>query len=194
MSYIKYKLMQQNTKEEFWDNALSTNFLYIQFNNDDIEEFINKGYIKSQVLDYGCGRGELIKQLVDKGLDVSGIDISNVGLTQVREFVGDRAMLFHGDYKSIVGKYNTIIMKLVYAFVEDKDECLKYMNEHLNDGGVLLVQTPVINDGNRGRVTKPGICVSEDECQLLNKYFTSVILVSEVDRPTGLHRVYVCYK
>jgi ribosomal protein S18 acetylase RimI-like enzyme/2-polyprenyl-3-methyl-5-hydroxy-6-metoxy-1,4-benzoquinol methylase len=181
-------------REDFWNEALASDFTYSQFTDDEIREYIEKGYIKSPVLDYGCGKGELVRQLVRNGLEVTGIDISLVGLEQTKDLVGGKVKLIHGDYKDIEGQFKTITMKLVYAFVTNKEECLEYINKHLEQDGVLLLQTPVINDKNRDTVTKPGICATEEECNLLLAYFSDVFVVSEISKPTGLLRTYVCYK
>ncbi|MFC6976915.1 class I SAM-dependent methyltransferase [Halomicroarcula sp. GCM10025709] len=46
---------------------------------------VEAGYVRSPVLDLGCGTGELALFLARQGYDVLGIDLSQLAITQARE-------------------------------------------------------------------------------------------------------------
>lgn len=87
--------------------------------------------LQGKVLDVGCGRGQLMEQLKQRGLSVRGIDLSKYSADMVGDFL-----------KTDVGKYDVIIANKVIAFNEI-EPFLDKVKKHLTPKGRFILITPI---------------------------------------------------
>lgn len=94
-------------------------------------------------LDIGCGKGELASYLSDKGLDVLGVDVSDVAIKHARE--KSKAKFKVADIESLVlnTEYDLIFCKFVYAFIKDKQKLIDLVAQSLRENGLFVVISPV---------------------------------------------------
>lgn len=137
---------------------------------NEIDKVLKLKPTSCRALDLGCGRGELVKYLFDKGYDVLGVDISDLALKQASRISGAK---FHNDdiEKFIIPKnsYDLIFLKFVYAFVGDKIKLLKGISEGLSIDGLFVLITPVFLKGKKDEVA-----VLEQDLELVKKVFALV--------------------
>ena len=102
-----------------------------------------------KILDYGCGLGNLVWDLVDNGFDAYGHDIINY-----RE--KDDLLRFRTEYSF---KFDKVFMMHSIAHIPEIEEKLRVLKEGLNKGGKVFVITPnfewLIQRGNQKPDYKP---------------------------------------
>lgn len=100
------------------------------------------------ILDLGCGTGRILAPLVDEGLEVFGIDISEKMLAICQEKLGPdipNARLIQGDIRNFAlnERFATILVPgfsiQLLLETEDLDACLKTCLGHLRPGGQLVM-------------------------------------------------------
>lgn len=99
-------------------------------------------------LDIGCGTGELTRQLKARGFSVTGIDTSDYAIEQAKRI--DREILYltgKFEQSALDGRYDVIVVNKVLAFVENPKGFLEKAKDLLNNGGKLVLITPVRYDG-----------------------------------------------
>jgi SAM-dependent methyltransferase len=100
------------------------------------------------ILDLGCGTGRILAPLVDEGLEVFGIDVSEKMLAICQEKLGPdipNARLIQGDIRNFAlnERFATILVPgfsiQLLLETEDLDACLKTCLRHLKPGGQLVM-------------------------------------------------------
>lgn len=103
------------------------------------------------LLDYGCGRGVLLKALAEAGFQVTGVDISEKMLAKASQNLQtalrkDNVRLvrvdenFEGPYADRL--YDGIVSLGVMEYVEDYQALLEHFDRILKPGGFLIVSFP----------------------------------------------------
>ena len=114
-----------------------------------IEEMINdlnlpKG---ARILDVGCGPGELVLTLLQRGYDAVGIDISQ-GMIEIAEKTirnagfGDYSGVSVGDIEKLTfepGAFDVVVASGVIEYQKDDRAALEQMTRVLKPGGYLIV-------------------------------------------------------
>lgn len=172
-------MRQKNQLPEFWDEMFSLGKDYQVFNKVLLNKLISDYHLEGDILDVGCGTGDLTIALAERGLSVTGLDFSSVAIEKAKERAkksGVTATFHCGDLSTIKEgrKYKVIFCKLVYAFIPSKQEFLQKVKSILTDSGVFIVITPILNESNRDIEKKPGICASDEDVALLKKEFRLV--------------------
>jgi len=124
-----------------WDQEVRKEIVgkYIQ------KHIAKKSKIKHRVLDFGCGVGDFTQLMLDKGLDVTAVDISEdvVNFMESRFGTGIRAIAGGGAaLEDMDGGYSVIFCITVLQHIESEHEVggtLDQFYRLLNDNGVLIV-------------------------------------------------------
>ena len=143
-------------------------FIYAgDFDLDFYEEEAKK--VSGPVLEVGCGTGRVMLELIKKGVDVEGLDISKEMLRILKNkarMMGYSPKLYHADMRnfSLKKKYSLILVPyrsfLHLSTDEDRLAALKKMNSHLRKGGKIMLHlyTPSDDEIYNANEFKPIDC------------------------------------
>lgn len=139
-------------------------------------------------LDLGCGTGDAAVKLAQRGFTVTATDWSPAALEKARIRAEDAHVLNKIVWKELdLNSITTntfghstvdfILCKLVVAFVTDKKKFCETVKTLLSEGGVFVLQTPVLHKGIEYTLEdKPNIAVSYEEfIALIHDVFSTVI-------------------
>lgn len=132
-----------------WDEISETRFNQINDNKDLSFNFILKPCIfnlidscnKENVLDFGCGTGNLTKYLAERSLNVVGIDLSKVSINiAIRHFRNIENLSFINssieDYSSRNNRtFSLVVANMVLMDVTNLENVLKAIRGILKSGG-----------------------------------------------------------
>lgn len=107
------------------------------------EKLINFVPPNSQVLDVGCSKGYIAREIKKKGCSVVGIDLNNEDLNEAKKHC-DRTILGDVTKKDIKEKFDVIILGDIIEHVSQPADLLKKLHGNLNKGGHILISTPNI--------------------------------------------------
>jgi predicted TPR repeat methyltransferase len=184
-----------NKVSEFWNDHYSKGSDYILVSNALIDNLFSLNPKASTFLDLGCGTGEFMRRMEQRGLVATGVETSEqaIGLAHER---GTKGTIYLGDLEEVEqlnlkAKFDLISLKLVIAFIKNRAILLEWCKQHLSEKGFLVVNTPV-STKTRAH-DKPGIAVKEEEIEiLLNWCFAKVEKVLIEETPLGFINTYVC--
>lgn len=99
------------------------------------------------ILEVGCGTGRVTKQIAAGGLDIDGIELSRERLRVAREAMPAeyQGTLFCGDMRDFRLPRSYRLAMLPYrvlqelATAEEKIQCLSCVHDHLDEGGLVLI-------------------------------------------------------
>jgi predicted TPR repeat methyltransferase len=135
-----------NKKKQKWNKIFSDSSTYYLLEmKKEIDYVLNVIPDAKKILDLGCGKGELVCYLSDKGFDVKGVDISDVAIKYGQEKCGNGASFILGDLENFSKvlkqeeKFDLIFLKFVFSFIEDKDVLLKNIDNSLNEKGFFVL-------------------------------------------------------
>ncbi|HVM77025.1 MAG TPA: class I SAM-dependent methyltransferase [Candidatus Paceibacterota bacterium] len=116
------------------------------------EKFVSFLKLHDPVLDAGCGGGTKSKHLINKGLDVTGIDFSESMIAVAKENV-PQGKFFVADIRDLSGfpgLFSGILLQAVLLHIPKK-ECLSVLRQlknKLKPGGFLYVAVKELRSGN----------------------------------------------
>ncbi len=178
-----------NEQQNKWDESFKAGRDYNLMNEVLLDlvlaEIIND---KKIALDLGCGTGDVVVKLAQRGMTVVGTDWSPDALEKAQKRVNDAGLIDHVNFKKIDLNFlvdaeldkvaaDVVVCKLVVAFVEDKRKFCETIKTLLNKNGVFIVQTPVLHDSIMYTPEdKPLIAVKYQEFKtILNDVFSHVV-------------------
>lgn len=99
------------------------------------------------ILDAGCGAGHLTRELVDRGADVVGLDVSHEMLTYARDRVPDATFLqadLGSDLPFGADTFDGVASSLAFHYVRAWEQLFRTLRDVLTPGGwvVCSVQHP----------------------------------------------------
>ena len=99
-----------------------------------------------RVLDAGCAAGALTLELVDRGADVMGVDVSRALVTIARDRLHGRAEFRVADLGEPLsflpsGSFDLVVASLVLHYLRDWDVPLREFHRILRPDGALLLST-----------------------------------------------------
>ncbi len=71
---------------EFYDS------IYSDKNSEDVDFYVGLSKDFDRVLELGCGTGRIYLKLLEKGIDASGVDISESMVERLREKAAERGL------------------------------------------------------------------------------------------------------
>lgn len=177
--------MKNNTKE-YWDAVYEkSDGKYNTLFQESVSLLKKFGFIKGVVVDLGCGKGELVQTLFDSGLSATGYDISSIAIEKGKlEFPTIANRLFVGDITKIPQNNDTIILHMVYAFIENKKDFLNQVKDKLSPEGTFIIGTPIRTLANCMYVSKPEVSVTEEDVQIIKDNF-DIITILKGKYPVG---------
>ena len=100
-------------------------------------------YLKSPILDVGCGRGHIVSRLAGLGYKIDGTDISISAIKEAGSTYPGHNFFKH-DFESarLNRKYNTVVSTEVIEYLFDYNTFLKNIALSLNEGGHIILTTP----------------------------------------------------
>ena len=193
---------------EAWNNVFKAGKDFTSFNEIFLDKILlpllneKPGMTKKELLDIGCGTGDVLFKMMNRGWNVTGVDGSSeaVQMALVRTGLGTERILVgdinNGALDVFTGrKFDLIITKLVIAFVKDKKLMLSRVRELLSNHGKLLIISPLLYEGTT--YTKPhttGIAVRESELSnILKTTFHEFNLIHrDFADDNGVTGYYIC--
>lgn len=179
-----------------WNDIYKSGKTYVPFNKVLLDRiFLVLPPVKT-ALDIGCGTGELTLQLEKKGLQVTGIDLSEAAIELAKKKT-QKATFVIGpieDYDG--GPFDLITCKLVLPFIEDERLFLKKVKSLLIGNGILLLYVPVRLPKYDYDKHYQSISVDyQQTVKLLKSSFTKVTQAAEVFHHEKEHSIiFLCYK
>lgn len=144
----------------------------------------------SPVLELGCGTGRLLIPLASNGYQVTGVDVSAAMLAVARHKVlasdlNSRVTLLRQDMRELdVGGRFNLAFAAINSFLhmmtaEDQIAALLRIRQHLNPGGVLLLDLFHPDPGrlldSRGQVVLDKVLIDPDTGNRLMKFRTQIV-------------------
>jgi len=101
------------------------------------------GDINSEIFDYGCGSGYLVKQLQIKGFNSHGGDISAEAINAGRnDGIANLAVLNDYGINHPDNKFNFVLAMDVLEHLEDEGVAIREIERALKPGGVAIITVP----------------------------------------------------
>lgn len=110
-----------------------------------IEEFYFEGLQGKRVVDVGCGPGFWVRQFSKRGIDITGVDLTEAGIKLARKSIE----LYDYDAKLLVGdaenlpfpdeSFDHVNCQGVIHHTPDTAACLKEFHRVLKPGGTMMV-------------------------------------------------------
>jgi len=97
-----------------------------------------------QILDYGCGGGELVAQLNNYGYKAQGFDVASDTVETAKIKTGLNDKFITGDLNKITNQYDLIVMDNVIEHIapDEIKDILNKLKNILKNNGQLLIITP----------------------------------------------------
>lgn len=117
--------------------------------DEDMEFYLEESLeTEGKVLEIGCGTGRIYLEMLENGVEAKGIDISGAMLEKLREKADERGLEpevkvadmtdfeFDEKFSLIIIPFRTFLHNLT---VEDQIAVLRNIQEHLEEGGRLIL-------------------------------------------------------
>lgn len=150
--YIIYLCRMQEEKQWF-ENWFDTSFYHILYKNRDDSEaqfFMNNliSHLKvkpnAEVLDLACGKGRHSIYLNQKGLDVTGLDLSKESIAHANIFANETLHFDVHDMRKVYPKKFDFVFNLFtsFGYFEDNiqnQKAINAMQQMLKENGILVI-------------------------------------------------------
>jgi 2-polyprenyl-3-methyl-5-hydroxy-6-metoxy-1,4-benzoquinol methylase len=154
--HYKYLEWNEDNIRNFWDYESRFVERYFAYRVGDILVKILSKYFGNAktVLDYGSGRGHLVKPLVDQGLRVSTMDFSDRAVAGINKKYqncpGFERTYSYRDIESLEKKFDLIFLVEIFEHLDDfeLEKAVKNIRKFLAAEGTAFITTP--NDEKLG--------------------------------------------
>jgi cyclopropane fatty-acyl-phospholipid synthase-like methyltransferase len=100
-----------------------------------------------KVLDVGCGAGDMVHTLADRGAQVLGIDFSNEAIRHCQQLWKGEGVRFENTaIENIHEQFDLIVFMEVLEHIEDDAKALEEIHRLLNQKGYLILSVPAHKD------------------------------------------------
>ncbi|MCZ6900456.1 MAG: class I SAM-dependent methyltransferase [Bacteroidetes bacterium] len=103
---------------------------------------INELSTKGNILDVGCGTGHFLQVCVKDGWKVQGVEQSMVARNYAQELLGITIYEQLSDIESLNQKYEIISLWHVLEHMEDLDQTMVGLKNHLSKNGTIVTAVP----------------------------------------------------
>ncbi len=179
-----------NKQQVKWDESFKSGRDYSPMNVILLDLILAEmTHEQKTAIDLGCGTGDAVIKLAQRGMTVTGLDWSPDALEKVRiradnAQINNRVTLKEADLNDLTSieiskdKADLVLCKLVVAFIEDKKRFCTIAQSLLSDTGMFVIQTPVLHEAMQyTSEDKPEIAVKYKEfASLLHEIFESVVI------------------
>ncbi len=180
-----YDLLIENDNDPVNDNIELQNYMD-KWDGDIFVENLKLDKSKA-VLEIGCGTGRLLKKIVGRFKDYTGIDISSKTIERAKEHFKDKNISFITDdfiSHEFNCRYDVIYSSLTFMHIKDKHIVLSKIYLLLNLGGIFVLsidknQNEFIDTGYSKIEVYPD--TKENVCNLLTKIGFKDTNVEEID-------------
>ena len=103
------------------------------------------GHKELRSLDFGCGSGELVRELASLGYNASGFEQGVDYGTFAKTEIGEKGEIHVGSWREMTfapKSFDLISFLHVLEHLNDPMAALRQVHEWLDDGGVLYLETP----------------------------------------------------
>lgn len=179
----------------FWRENFPLNKDFFQLPQEDLQEILWERNIHSSILDIGCGKWLLLKQLENIGFtNLSGCDISELAIFSAKEKC-KKATLFIMNWENdlLWWVYDIVFMHLSLPFIQNKKHILQ---EIAKSSDTLIVTVPIMESDNWKEYIKPHITIEQSQLvRLLQGVFKEVQLFKKYKISSNEYPVatYICY-
>ena len=97
-----------------------------------------KNQQNAKVLDYGCGAGKLVENLIKQGIDATGLEPSE----GARQIAAGKNLPVFNEIKTTEGGYNLIMFWHSLEHTDNPFEVIEKVKEYLSQDGKLLIAAP----------------------------------------------------
>ena len=146
-----------------WNDAYASGRDYVYLSRQEIDKiltYLGSNIEQTQVLDLGCGTGQLTRELFHRGFKkVVGIDGSEKAISfakaatvlPIEYIVNDIEQDFT---TKITDKFDFVICKDTFAFINDKNSLLQQVKGSLTEQGLFILISPLRSEfPNRPHIT-----------------------------------------
>lgn len=184
-----------DSEKKYWNTAFKNGQDYRLISDELLKKIISEVGLPTSALDLGCGTGDLMRKLEILNVKTVGLDFSDEAI-KVAESRETKGRLIKSDLNTVkdlifAQKFDWISLKLVLAFVKNKDDVLNWCKSILTPAGAVIINTPINSIENP--CLKPGIEINKDDLlELLKRHFVVIKLVDKDKTPIGLIETYIC--
>jgi len=127
------------------ENSLPIDFFEKPREGLIVEEVCKRVHTNGNILDVGCGIGQLVRVLIEKGYNAKGVDFSKGMVKAAKKLLIDNGyserIIEHRDFMKSqkLHKYDAIILNGVIWYYEDKKPILDKICAALKPGGYAFI-------------------------------------------------------
>ncbi len=179
-----------------WSNYYSSGKDFVLINGHVITKILS--YVDSNLakscLDLGCGTGQLTRELYHRGYTCLGLDMSEKAIEIAVASTNHSGLEYRcldfenepGNQSLLEGKtYSLVTCKLVFAFIQNKEQFLHNVKKVTDQNGVFAIITPTYTSS---KDESPIAVDYKTTLKLLEDNFSSVV---EVEMPKDLN-CFIC--
>lgn len=189
-----YRMKQKDKWNVFYSSKKREPFLHLT--EEQVDNILKKFPNAASALDIGCGEGQLLIQLEERGISATGIDISDIGINEAKKRVS--GSLIVGDFEQFsfpdTTSFDLVFVKFVIAFIQNPETFFKKIDSLLKTDGGFILLTPVIRESDSSSQKEEVFIEQSILDEYLPRYFSKIeetILYSEGHKRLVL---YTCTK
>jgi 2-polyprenyl-3-methyl-5-hydroxy-6-metoxy-1,4-benzoquinol methylase len=150
----KSQLQKIYAQEEYYEELsqeIKNPILKVLFNlkiYPGYDDFVNKYATgKKTILDIGCGNGDFVQKIREKGFETYGIDPYPVAVKQTQKKIGVENVYqgYTSEIQKINKQFDCITMWHVLEHVDNPIDDLQTINSQLNSNGLYIFEVPNAN-------------------------------------------------
>lgn len=164
-SYNKIEWTEEN-KKKFWDYESQFNGRFFSFQVGDVLIELLSKYFENvkNVLDYGSGRGHLLKHLIEKNFQVSALEFSDQAVSFLKEAYsntkGFKRAYHVSEINKIDNKFDLLFFVETIEHLNDNElqKTMINIKNLLREDGIVVITTP-----HEERLKESMVCCPECE-------------------------------